>query len=51
MIHFVFDKWITPSIKDCKRQIRNSSDISYHIVGVAQKQTINWLAALRSSSF
>ena len=41
MIHFVSDKWITPLIKDCERQIRNATDISYHIVGAAQKRPTN----------
>ena len=48
MIHFVSDKWITPSIKDCEKQSRNAIDISYHFVGAAQKRPTNWLAALRS---
>ena len=51
MIHFVSDKWITTSTKDCERQSRNMTDISYCIAGAAQKQPTNWLAALRSSSF
>ena len=51
VIHFVSHKWITPSIKDCERQRRNATDISYHIVGAAQKQPKNWLTALHSFSF
>ena len=51
VIHFVSDKWIAPSIKDCERQSRNATDISCYIVGAAQKRLTNWLAALRSSSF
>ena len=51
VIHFVSDKWITPSIKDCERQSRNAIDISYHIVGATQKLPISWLAVLCSSSF
>ena len=41
VIHFVSDKWITPSIKDCERQSRNAADISYHITSAAQKRLIN----------
>ena len=42
VIHFLSDKWITPSIKDCE---------SYHIAGAAQKRQTNWLAALCRSNF
>ena len=51
VIHFVSDKWITLSIKDCERQSRNAADISYQITSAGQKRLINWLTALRSSSF
>ena len=51
VIHFVTDKWIAPSIKDCESQSRNATDISYHIVGAAQKRPTNWLATLLSSTF
>ena len=51
VIHFVSDKWITLSVKDCERQSRNAADISYQITSAGQKRLINWLTALRSSSF
>ena len=51
VIHFVSDKWITLSIKDCETQSRNAADISYQITSAGQKRLINWLTALRSSSF
>ena len=51
MIHFVSDKWITPSIKDYERRSRNATDISYHIIGVAQKRPTSWFAAVHISSF
>ena len=51
VIHFVSDKWITLSIKDCERQSRNAADISYQITSAGQKRLINWLTALLSSSF
>ena len=48
---FVSDKWITPSVKDCEKQSRNATDISYHIVVAAQKRPTNWVTTLCSSSF
>ena len=51
VIHFVSDKWTTPSIKDCERQCKNATDVSYHSFGAAQKRPTNWFTALRSSSF
>lgn len=50
-IHFVSDKWITPSIKDCERQNRETVSVSYQIKGAAQKRPTNWIAALKNSSF
>ena len=46
LIHFVSDKWITPSVKDCERQSRTANDVSYHIVGAAQKRPTNSVTAL-----
>ena len=53
IVHFVFDKWIQPSIKDCERDTRAADIgcISYQIKGANQKHRSNWLSALRSSSF
>ena len=48
VIYFVSDNWMTPSVKDFERQSRNTTDITYHIVGAAQKGTKNWLAAIFS---
>ena len=51
-IHFVADKWITPSIKDCERTKRAScSDSIYSIKGPFQKRPGNWIAALGSNTF
>jgi len=50
-VHFVTDKWITPSIKDCERDKRGSSSLSYQINGANQKRPSNWLQALRNSTF
>ena len=46
LIHFVSDKWITPSVKECERQSRTANDVSYHIVGAAQKRPTNSVTAL-----
>ena len=46
LIHFVSDKWITPSVKDCEGQSRTANDVSYHIVGAAEKRPTNWVTAL-----
>ena len=51
IIHFVSDKWIKPSIKDCERESRNSTDVSCYITGANQKRPTNWLLALRSCNF
>ena len=50
-IHFVSDKWITPSIKDCERQARSTSSVSYQIKGAAQKRPGNWISALKNANF
>ena len=46
VVHFVCDKWITPSIKDNKRQSRSELASSYCIKGPSQKRPTNWLEAL-----
>ena len=52
-IHFVFDKTISPSIKDCERDSRttNRKMAMYHIIGPCQKRPANWLEALRNDEF
>ena len=52
-VHFTFDKWASPSIKECKRRSRSveSGSILYEIKGASQKCPSNWLSALRSSTF
>ena len=50
-IHFVIDKWVSPSIKDCECDQRGSSSMTYRISRVGQKRPGNWLQALRNSSF
>ena len=52
-VHFIFDKWVSPSIKYCERESRSveSGSILYEIKGTSQKCPSNWLSALRSSTF
>ena len=50
-IHFSAYKWVSPSIKDCERDQRGNSSMTYRIKEVGQKRPGNWLQALRSSSF
>jgi len=50
-IHFVTDKWLSPSIKDCERDSRASTSVSYQIIGPAQKRPSNWISALKNASF
>ena len=50
-IHFSAYKWVSPSIKDCERDQRGNSSMTYRIKEVGQKRAGNWLQALRSSSF
>ena len=38
IVHFVADKWISPSIKDCERDARAGQSVSYQITGAAQKR-------------
>ena len=51
VIHYVTDKWITPSIKDSEREGRNSNDQSYEIKGPNQKRPSNWTDALKNPNF
>ena len=51
-IHFISDKWISPSIKDCERSDRaDDSDVLYLVNGPAQKRPSDWNSALRSNTF
>ena len=54
IIHFVSDKWITPSIKDSERSGREASSGSaanFGIIGGKQTRPSNWIAALRCNNF
>lgn len=51
-IHLVFDKTISPSIKDAERNKRsNHRNMAYQITGPEQKRPSNWLQALRGDQF
>ena len=50
-IHYVSDKWVKPSIKDCERDKRSAENIPYQIQGPEQKLPSNWLSALRNPFF
>ena len=50
-IHFVCDKWIQPSIKDCEREDRGSLNGIYSIKGPAQTRPSDWNNALKNRSF
>ena len=49
-IHLVFDKVVSPLIKDCKRDSRSGyqeRDIQYQITGPNKRRPSNWLNALQ----
>ena len=50
-IHFVSDKWVTPSIEGNERTRRAESNIDYQIKGSSQSRPSDWLAALKNMSF
>ena len=51
-IHLVFDKTISPSIKDAERNKRsNQRGMAYQITRPEQKRPSNWLQALRGDQF
>ena len=51
-IHLVFDKTISPSIKDAERNKRsNQRSMAYQITEPEQKRPSNWLQALRGDQF
>ena len=50
-IHFVCDKWIEPSIKDCEREDRGSLGGIYSIKGQVQIRPSDWGEALKYKYF
>ena len=51
VIHFVADKWLTPSIKDIEHIDRDAVSATYKISGSSQKRPAGWTVALKNSSF
>ena len=51
VIHFVTDKWLPPSIKNCERDSKMSSSTAFNITGPSQKRPIKWNQALRNNHF
>ena len=52
VIHFIFDKWISPSsIKDSERNDHASENTSFQVTGSLQKRPSNWLEAMKNTSF
>ena len=51
VIHFIFDKWISLSIKDSERNNRASVTTSFQVTGSSQKRLSNWLEAMKNTSF
>ena len=53
-VHLVFDKAVSSSVKDCKRDSRSGCHergSQYQITGPNQKRPSNWLNALRFDQF
>ena len=53
IIHFVFDKTVSPSIKDCERDKRmiNGRVSTYHITGPGENRPSSWTEVLRIDQF
>ena len=51
IIHFVADKWLTPSIEDIEHIDRDAVSATYKISGPSQKRPTDWTVALKNSSF
>lgn len=50
-VHIVFDRYLTPSIKDCERQNREGFDIPYTINGPLQTKPNDFLKSLKNFRF
>ena len=50
IIHFIANKWLTPSIKDIKHIDRDAVSTTYKISGPSQKRPTDWAMALKNSS-
>jgi len=50
-VHIIFDRYLTPSIKDCERQNREGIDIPYTINGPLQTRPSDFLKSLKNFRF
>lgn len=50
-IHLIFDRYLSPSIKDCERENRKEFDIAYNISGPQQTRPKDFLKSLRNYRF
>ncbi|XP_053595581.1 uncharacterized protein LOC103568398 isoform X1 [Microplitis demolitor] len=50
-IHLVFDRYITPSIKDLERQSRQEFDITFNVSGPQQTRPSDFLKSLKNFRF
>ncbi|VVC93252.1 unnamed protein product [Leptidea sinapis] len=50
-VQIIFDRYLTPSIKDCERQNREGIDIPYTINGPLQKRPNDFLKSLKNFRF
>ena len=51
VIHFVADKWLTPSIKNIEHIDQDAVSITCKISGLSQKRPTDWAVALKNSGF
>lgn len=51
VVHIIFDRYLTPSIKDSERLNREGSDIPYTINGPLQKRPNDFLKSLKNFRF
>ena len=51
VIHFIFEKWISPSIKDSEKSDRGSVNSSFQVTGSSKKRPSNQLEAMKNKSF
>lgn len=50
-LHIIFDRYLTPSIKDCERQERKEIDIPFTINGPLQTRPSDFLKSLKNFRF
>ena len=50
VIHFIFDKWISPSIKNNERNDCAAVNTSFQVTDSSRKRPSNWLEAMKNTS-